>query len=105
MLIDRNDELCVLYERQALQQGVLHRGTQEIAAREDELRMLRLHVAEVQRSIQVAQGVAPQEEAADAKIARALQELFEARREAASLEEHLEDPNNKDRWGRRGRRG
>jgi hypothetical protein len=59
-LIDRNDELCVLYERQALQESVLARGMQEMAARGDEARMLRLHCAELERSIHVAQGVAPQ---------------------------------------------
>jgi hypothetical protein len=147
----------VLYERQALQESVLAKGTQEMAAREDEARMLRLHCAELERSIGVAQGVAPQagrlapgncpapgacsaaatwsqrshclaacaalgallcapwacscspplclpchlqERATDEKIAHALQELLEARREAAELEAQLEEPGNLDRWGR-----
>ena len=41
-LIDRNDELCILYEKCNMQQTVLRSGELEIARREEEIRLLDL---------------------------------------------------------------
>ena len=41
-LIDRNDELCILYEKCNMQQAVLRSGELEIARREEEIRLLDL---------------------------------------------------------------
>ena len=43
-LIDRNDELCILYEKSNMQQSVLKKGEAEIRLREEEIRMLDLQV-------------------------------------------------------------
>ena len=41
-LIDRNDELCILYEKCNMQQATLRSGELEIARREEEIRLLDL---------------------------------------------------------------
>ncbi|CAM9458921.1 unnamed protein product, partial [Ectocarpus fasciculatus] len=53
-LIDRNDELCVLYEKSNIQETTLTEGSLAIAKREEDIRMLRLQVAELQRRLEAA---------------------------------------------------
>ena len=43
-LIERNEEVCVFYERQNVSDGVLRKANMELSAREDELRFLRMEV-------------------------------------------------------------
>lgn len=43
-LIDRNDELCILYEKNNIQQSVLTQGEAEIKRLEDEIRMVKLEL-------------------------------------------------------------
>merc|ERR1719199_1357909 len=50
-LIDRNDELCILYEKSNIQEQTLKSGEIEIRAREEEIRALNLQLAELQRQI------------------------------------------------------
>ena len=52
-LIDRNDELCILYEKCNMQQTVLKSGELEIARREEEIRLLDLQVSELVRRVEV----------------------------------------------------
>lgn len=52
-LIDRNDELCILYEKANIQENILKNGEQEIRKKEDDIRMLSLELSEKQRSLEV----------------------------------------------------
>lgn len=52
-LIDRNDELCLLYEKNNIQQSVLNSGESEIKRLEDEIRMVKLELSDTQRRISV----------------------------------------------------
>merc|ERR1719197_917341 len=45
-LIDRNDELCILYEKSNMQQAVLKKGEVSIREREEEIRMLQTQLEE-----------------------------------------------------------
>jgi len=98
LLIDRNDELCILYEKSNIQEEVLKGGELELKRREDEMRILRLEVAELQRSIAVAVKVVPQIPALDEDVARLQKALLETRREAEALSLALENPANQSRW-------
>ncbi|GFH08879.1 coiled-coil flagellar protein, move backward only 2 [Haematococcus lacustris] len=68
MLIDRNDELCILYEKANIQEEVLKSGDLELRHKDDEIRILRLEA------------------------------LLEARRESEALSLALENPSNQARW-------
>ncbi len=48
-LIDRNDELCILYEKSNIQENILKNGEQEIRQKEEEIRMINLELKERQR--------------------------------------------------------
>ena len=100
MLIDRNDELCILYEKSNIQEEVLKHGEISLVRKENEIRMLQLELKEVQRSIDATRKVLPQVPFLDESIASLQQQLLEARDQAAELEAALESPNNKQRWRR-----
>ena len=100
MLIDRNDELCILYEKSNIQEEVLKHGEISLVRKENEIRMLQLELKEIQRSIDATRKVLPQVPSLDESIASLQQQLLEARDQAAELEAALESPNNKQRWRR-----
>lgn len=52
-LIDRNDELCILYEKSNIHENILKNGEQEIREKEEEIRMLNLELKERQRQQEV----------------------------------------------------
>ena len=43
-LIDRNDELCILYEKANIQENILKNGEFEIKRLDDEIRMIKIEV-------------------------------------------------------------
>ncbi|KAG2431406.1 hypothetical protein HXX76_009421 [Chlamydomonas incerta] len=98
MLIDRNDELCVLYEKANILDEVIKSGQLELMRREDEARLLRLEVGELERSIGVTRRLVPSVPLLDNDVAALQKALFEARREAEALSLALENPSNQGRW-------
>ena len=48
-LIDRNDELCILYEKSNIQENILKNGEQKIREKEETIRMINLELKERQR--------------------------------------------------------
>ena len=100
MLIDRNDELCILYEKANIQEEVHTSGTMSINKLEDEVRILGLECREVERSIHVTRKLLPTIPMLDENVALLQKELLEARRESEKLSLQLEDPENKGRWRR-----
>ena len=53
-LIDRNDELCILWEKSNIQEKLLQKGNSAFFAKEEEARVLNLELAEVQRKLAAA---------------------------------------------------
>ncbi|GMH35034.1 hypothetical protein BSKO_02902 [Bryopsis sp. KO-2023] len=98
MLIDRNDELCILYEKANVQEEVLKQGELELKRREDEIRILDLEIREVQRSIDATRKTMTAIPDMDSEIALLQKELLEAKRESETLSLALESPENKGRW-------
>lgn len=58
-LIDRNDELCILYEKSNIQENILKNGEQEIRQKEEEIRMINLELKERQRQLEVVRKQIP----------------------------------------------
>jgi chromosome segregation ATPase len=59
-LIDRNDELCILYEKANIQDSILKKGENSIHQKEEEIRMLNLELNERQRQILVLRKQIPE---------------------------------------------
>ena len=96
MLIDRNDELCLLYERHAVQARVLQTGDGALARLSDQARVLTLEVSELQRSVAAAKKQLPRIPALDGDVVALQQELLLTRRKAAALEARVEEPGAVD---------
>ena len=97
-LIDRNDELCILYERCKQQQETLSLGEDGLRKKEEELRMLRLQSAELQRQYQAANSRLPDVEKTR-KILKKLEDELKAERQVTEeMSSRLEDASNADRW-------
>ena len=97
-LIDRNDELCVLYEKANLQTATLEKGDKGVKVLEEELRELRLEVHELERKVLVARKKQPagNDLAKQAKQVEA--DLAAQRQRTAALCLELESPENPDRF-------
>ena len=59
-LIDRNDELCILYEKNNIQDNIIRNGEAEIKKMEDDIRMVKIEIAEIERKIDVAKKNVPE---------------------------------------------
>ena len=99
-LIDRNDQLCVLYEKASLLDDIRLRGDMGLRKREDEIRMLRIQVADAERSVLAARKRVPRIPELDQEVAKIKDELMKAQMESEQLSLALEDPDNADRWKR-----
>ena len=97
-LIDRNDELCILYEKAHVQEDVKLQGEMSLQERDDEIRLLRIEIAEVTRHRDVVRALMPAVPQLDASIASLQQQLLEERRRTADLSQKLESPDNLSRW-------
>lgn len=59
-LIDRNDELCILYEKSNIQENILKNGEQKIREKEEQIRMINLELKERQRQYKVVGNQVPE---------------------------------------------
>ncbi|GMI39551.1 hypothetical protein TeGR_g9382, partial [Tetraparma gracilis] len=97
-LIDRNDELCILYEKANLQEQTMKKGEIAIQQKDEDIRMLKLQLAEIQRQIEVSRHKLPDGPEQANNIVRLQQELVVEKAVTEQLCRDLEDPSNADRW-------
>eukprot|EP00887_Chlorella_sp_A99_P007989 scaffold12.g7989.t1 len=98
-LLERDEELCGLYERSGRLEGQLAEGAAALARCEDEMRVLGLEAAELQRRLFASHKTAPDVPRYDRSVARLKAELLQARREAEALGAELESPKaSLERW-------
>jgi len=97
-LIDRNDELCILYEKANLQEQTMKTGEIAIQQKDEDIRMLKLQLSEVQRQIEVTRHVLPEGTDQADKIKQLQQELNMEKAVTDQLCKDLENPGNTERW-------
>jgi hypothetical protein len=97
-LIDRNDELCIIYERSNQQLEAFRKGEIELLRKEEELRMIRLQAENVKRRYVVAKKRIPEIELMKGTIRDLEDLLMVERKKTEDLSLQLEDPKNIDRW-------
>lgn len=96
-LIDRNDELCILYEKSNIQESILKNGETEIKRLEDDVKMIKIEISELARKIEVSRksiDIVPK--LADSVI-QLKNELDLEKQKERKLAEELENPENKER--------
>jgi chromosome segregation ATPase len=102
-LIDRNDELCILYEKSNIQASILAHGEEEMRVRDDEIRFINLEEAELRRKIDIARRQIPSltTYAATADTLRMVEsELEQERQLTGVLVSKLETPGSEDERAR-----
>lgn len=97
-LIDRNDELCILYERSNQQQDALHKGETESIKKEEELRLVRLQAEELKRRYLAAMRRLPEIEQTRARTKVLEEQLEKENKLTLELSDKLENPGNAERW-------
>eukprot|EP00002_Diphylleia_rotans_P011919 TRINITY_DN2344_c0_g1_i2.p1 TRINITY_DN2344_c0_g1~~TRINITY_DN2344_c0_g1_i2.p1 ORF type:complete len:930 (+),score=260.77 TRINITY_DN2344_c0_g1_i2:170-2959(+) len=97
-LIDRNDELCILYEKLNIQESISKNGNIEMRKREQEIRMLNLLVANLEREVAVTRKLLPQIAQYESEIVTMQNHLLFERKRVDKLSKELESPTNTKRW-------
>lgn len=91
-LIDRNDELCILYEKSNIQENILKNGEQKIREKEEQIRMIELELKERMRQFNVVDKQVPDVPKLADKVLSLEEELNAKKLEVQELSEKLEDP-------------
>ena len=97
-LIDRNDELCILYEKSNVQEQTLKQGEMLLQELDQSIRMLRLELAELSRQIEVTQHQMPQVPQRQSTIDDLRRQLEVERDATTKMCADLETPENQQRW-------
>ena len=98
MLIDRNDELCILYEKSNIMEQVQRNGEVRLKQLSEHMRLLQLDIREMDRRVDVTRKQTPLVPQLDKEIIRLQRELLFERRQSERLSGELENPMNKQRW-------
>ena len=97
-LIDKNDELCILYERSNQQQDALRKGELLLMKKDHDLRQIRLQTAELKRQFTTAKHRLPEKEVHSKRIDEVEEQIKAQTVQIEELSAKLENPNNSNRW-------
>eukprot|EP00698_Gefionella_okellyi_P001710 TRINITY_DN11581_c0_g1_i1.p1 TRINITY_DN11581_c0_g1~~TRINITY_DN11581_c0_g1_i1.p1 ORF type:complete len:959 (+),score=296.70 TRINITY_DN11581_c0_g1_i1:377-2878(+) len=97
-LIDRNDELCILYEKSNVQESRLRTAEIEYRQREQDARLLNLAAAESEREIAIQRKLLPKVPELENQILSMMLQLQEERSDVKQMCLALEDPSNMGRY-------
>merc|ERR1711904_15736 len=93
-LIDRNDELCILWEKSNIQEKLLKKGEDVMLSKEEDIRILKIHLAEVQRQLQVVQKKIPEVPRLAEEVMRLREQVASVKKRTDELSLELENPKS-----------
>lgn len=96
-LLDRNDELCILYEKLNVQTNILNNGQNELVKREDEIRKLEIVFSNFNREIELLKNLKPKVGEYNESISKLKDVLEETRSRALELSARMESPDDPKR--------
>lgn len=99
-LIDRNDELCILYEKCNIQENIMRRGQTEFLLREEEIQMLHRVRRQLEWKIEVVKRLLPRIPEYEGLIMGLKDGVEQERVKAKQLSFDLENPANEKRFRR-----
>merc|ERR1712072_1506511 len=97
-LIRRNDELALLYEKVKIQQSTLQNGEVAYKERMEEIRTLRIQVANLNRELEIKGQAVQNNDERKRRVYELQRELLQERTKVKALSEELENPMNVHRW-------
>ncbi|KAJ3255643.1 hypothetical protein HK103_006168 [Boothiomyces macroporosus] len=96
-LLDRNDELCILYERINVKKEIMSKGAAALADRNDEIRKLQLILAESKRQLELQKQKKPIIAELDKEIAKLDKKKTELMELTLTLGGQMENPSDENR--------
>ena len=96
-LITRSEEVCVICERANAQENIIKNGNIELAAREQEIKFLKLNSEEEKRQVDMFKKEVPNEEAKQKELEILRNQLIDCQNHLVKLEKEVEDCNNPER--------
>eukprot|EP00439_Symbiodinium_sp_Y106_P009246 s662_g1.t1 len=96
-LIDRNDELCILWEKANIQdpsEKLLKKGEDAMQRKEEEIRSLKIDLGEVQRQLIVVRGKMPEVESLAESVAQLREKVASVRKHSEEMSRELENPKS-----------
>lgn len=96
-LLDRNDELCILYEKLNIQVETLDKGQAQLADREAEIRKLEIIKAELKREVELLKSLMPNVGIRHQALEKAQKELDQTRARMVELSSRIESPEDPER--------
>ncbi len=97
-LIDRNDELCIMYEKGNINDETLRAATIQMTQRGEEKRMLQIEILELERQLEVTARCGPEVRASAEQIIQLRHAIILQRQVTQKLCAELETPDNIMRW-------
>jgi hypothetical protein len=97
-LIDRNDELCICYEKRNIQDNVIRKGMTEIKQMDDDCQTIKIELSHVSRKLQVALKQVPEIPKRAEHVVQLKGELGLCQATRVRLTTELEDPENEARF-------
>ena len=67
-LIERNEEVCIFYEKVNIQEDMIRKGDVELQMREEEIRFLKMQVNEEKRTIGLRRQTLPNKRALEQEL-------------------------------------
>ena len=97
-LVRRNDELALLYEKLRVVQSTLKTGEAQYESRMDDIRILKIKIKDLERSLFVAKSNGTNTDDLKREILQLQKELLQEKTKVTALSEELENPMNVHRW-------
>merc|ERR1719161_962283 len=93
-LIDRNDELCILWEKSNIQEKLLKKGEDAMLTKAEEIRSLKIDLKEVKRQLHVVQKKIPEVPKLIDEVMRLREQVANVRKRTDELSLELENPKS-----------
>ncbi|XP_072026353.1 coiled-coil domain-containing protein 146-like [Amphiura filiformis] len=96
-LIERNEEVCIFYEKVNIQEDMIRKGDVELHTREEEIRFLKMQMGEEKRAIQLLRRNLPNKTALEQELVTLQIQLASCQDRMHELEKELENPYDEKR--------
>lgn len=97
-LIDRNDELCILYEKSNVHEDTMRKGNESLAALDVKIRELQVRERDLERELDVVREKFPKMPQVAEKVLRLQKQLASERKFTEKLSVELENPSHHKNW-------
>ncbi|KAI9089460.1 hypothetical protein DFS34DRAFT_639300 [Phlyctochytrium arcticum] len=99
LLLDRNDELCILYEKLNMQREVMQHGEAELTSRKDEMRKLQIMLSDLKRQVELGKRTAGRKEIEQwrTRLEEVKSQVQEERRQVGEMSKVMETPEEPGR--------